>query len=282
MLKPIFEKSAKGEVKANYQKIKTALDLPSLPVFFTYLGSFPQYLDHITDQIVSNLLHPNFERISEETSSNLQSLIKASLKKSDEIEKWLQLYKNSPSFYYFQNDLRNIFHTNIKLAFIFMCLREALKGWAIAAKKLASSKTESVDEVSKKTVPGGADSEFIFEDFNSETESVVKRQPVSENSLTIRGNSTLEKDMLPEYLRLCRRDFLSILKRDEFWVLRVGVEEMMLRNLTLMPDLIFSPINLTLKLTTNNPEYPDLLYLLAEHFPTYAMQRMLFSGFMLE
>jgi len=117
MLNPIPESEAPDEVKINYQKIKNALQLTSLPIFFSYLGSFPLYLNHVTTQITNNLSHPDFQRISEETSINLQSLIKSSLMKSDETKKWLQLYKNSPSFYYFQNDLRNIFLTNIKLAF---------------------------------------------------------------------------------------------------------------------------------------------------------------------
>lgn len=305
MLKPIYENQASSEIKNNYQKIKTALNLQSVPIFFTYLGTFPAYLTHITGQIVNNLSHPDFQRISEETSSSLQTLIKSSLPKSDEIGEWLRLYKNSPSFYYFQNDLRNIFLTNIKLAFIFMSLREALKGWAIAAKKLGShktSKTETVSEANKKTDSVDINSKFIFEGFSSstdsvrvnskKTESVVNWQSIRGNlypskpwrsrELVIRENPALEKDMLPQYLHLCKLDFLSLLKKDEFWVLRVGAEEMMLKNLTLVPELIFSPINLTLKLTANNPNYPDLLYLLAEHFPTYAMQRMIFSGFMAE
>src|SRR3989338_1937213 len=292
MLNPIPESEAPDEVKINYQKIKNALQLTSLPIFFSYLGSFPLYLNHVTTQITNNLSHPDFQRISEETSINLQSLIKSSLMKSDEPKKWLQLYKNSPSFYYFQNDLRNIFLTNIKLAFIFMSLREALKGWAIAAKKLGSSKTESVNEGNKKTDSVDETSRFIFEGFSPSTDSVdetsektgsvVQWQHTSSNQLVIRENSTLEKDMLPEFLHLCKLDFLSVLKKDEFWVLRVGVEELILRNLSLFPELIFSPINLTLRLTFSNPDYPDLLYLIAEHFPTYAMQRMLFSGYMME
>jgi hypothetical protein len=172
MLNPIPESEAPDEVKINYQKIKNALQLTSLPIFFSYLGSFPLYLNHITTQITNNLSHPDFQRISEETSTSLQSLIKSSLKKSDETKKWLQLYKNSPSFYYFQNDLRNIFLTNIKLAFIFMSLREALKGWAIAAKKLGSNKTVSDPTSNKKTESIEETSQFIFEGFNRETSSI--------------------------------------------------------------------------------------------------------------
>ncbi len=292
-LQPIFEHEASDAVRENYLKIKTALQLSQLPLFFAYLGPFPNYLQYITNQLTTNLSNPQFQSLTEDFSFQLKTLIKDSLSESEEINEWLHLYKNSPSFYYFQNDLRHIFLTNIKLAFIFISLREALKGWAIAARKISSGKSSHKNAENKQSSPQKSEKAFIFGDFNanigqigSEPASInavpTIKPHIRGNQLTTRENLSPEKDFLPMYLNLCRKEFLSILKTQEFLVLRVGVEEMILSSIHLIPEIIFSPINITLKLTGNNPNYADLLYFLSEHFPTYSMQRMLFSGYMMK
>src|SRR3990167_9770000 len=135
---PVYENQANDEVKKDYLKIKQALDLPYLPLFFTYIGAFPNYLNYLTDQLTVVLEHPEFSRLIGELNERIYSLLKSGLFKTEEIDDWLNRYKNSPSFYNFQKDLEKIFAVNIKLAFIFIALREALKGWVMAAKQLPS------------------------------------------------------------------------------------------------------------------------------------------------
>jgi len=43
-IKPIYENQANEEVKNEYKKIKEALGLPDIPLFFAYIGGFPEYL----------------------------------------------------------------------------------------------------------------------------------------------------------------------------------------------------------------------------------------------
>src|SRR3990167_1922351 len=135
---PVYENQANDEVKKDYLKIKQALDLPYLPLFFTYIGAFPEYLGYLTNQFIPNLQNPKFNDLIQDNEDKIYFLIKSSLPKSEEIEDWINRYKNSPSFYNFQKDLEKIFMVNIKLAFIFIALREALKGWVMAAKQLPS------------------------------------------------------------------------------------------------------------------------------------------------
>jgi len=285
-LKPVAENQATGNVKINYQRIKKVLSLNRVPLFFTYLGAFPQYLDYITEQLVTNLKNPQFDRLVNETNKIVLDVIKTNLKKPKNISQWLKRYRNSPSFFHFQRNLRKIFTINVKLSFVFIALREALKGWAIAAKKLpANQKTESsIDNLIKEE-------EFIFNDFlitgyeEQKTDDILKPGiDFSRMGKDLETNSShsLEIDLLPEYLLLCRAEFLNFLKNDEFVFMRVGLEKIFLSSLSLFPNLLFSPINVVLKLTDNNSDFPELLYLLSEHFPTYAMQRMIFSGYMIE
>ena len=269
---PVYENQANDEVKKDYLKIKQALDLPYLPLFFTYIGAFPNYLNYLTDQLTVVLEHPEFSRLIGELNERIYSLLKSGLFKTEEIDDWLNRYKNSPSFYNFQKDLEKIFAVNIILAFIFIALREALKGWAIAAKQLPSVNTFYT---AKKSV--GDDKNFIYEDFKTLT-LTSKSGPVS-NSIQ-KQSFAIEKDLLPRYIFLCQQEFNQQLKKEEFLIMRVGIEKLLLSSLPLIPAKIQSPINVFFGLTEKYKDFPDLLYLICEYFPTIAVQKMLFSGFM--
>ncbi|OGK23645.1 hypothetical protein A3C25_00830 [Candidatus Roizmanbacteria bacterium RIFCSPHIGHO2_02_FULL_38_11] len=272
-LLPNLEERVSTEVRSNYEKIKKALDLFYTPLFFTYVGVFPEYLNYLTDQLVANLQNPKFNTLIKETKEKIYSLIKSILFKSEEIQDWLNRYENSPSFYNFQKDLEKIFTVNLKLVFIFIALREALKGWAVAAKKLPASNISS----GRLETPSTKDKDFIFEDALVLLPSTrFQGSP----DLAQSEKRAIEKDLLPRYIFLCQQEFNQLMKKEEFLILRGGIEKIILSTLPLMPEKIVSPINIFYKLNEKYRDFPDLLYLMSEHFPTLAVQKMMFSGFM--
>ncbi len=279
-ISPIPESEASEEIKKIYQEIKNSLQLPSIPLFFTYLGPFPEYLSYISKQLVENLRDVKFLDLCTETKTGLIGLIDTTLPKSEEIIEWTSRYKYSPSFYNFQSDLNSIFLTNIKLMYVFIALREAVKGWAIAAKQFSPSiKTDySATSDSNEQIKEEA---FIYEDYTKGTE-IITSEAKSQSNLPVTTSQGIEKDLLPEYITLCRNEFLQLMKMDAFWTMRVGMEKLTLSSLALFPHLIFSPINMVIRLTEKYPLFSELLYLLCEHFPTYAMHRMIFSGYLLQ
>lgn len=282
-LHPIYEQNASEEVADSYSKIKKALAISKVPLFFTFLGNFPKYLVYITNQIISNLQNPAFSNLLSESSDKTKDLLSANLTKSDELLDFILRYKNASYFYNFQRDLESIFSTNMKLVFVFISLREALKGWALAAKKIGPQANVSHETTLNNMIKK---EDFIFdpasdmEKTQEQTYIRIRKQTV-EGALVKHQAPALEVDLLPKYLWLCRREFIDILKTDGFWVLRVGIEKSFLSYLEFLPSLIFSPVNIVLNLTENNPDYPDLLYLLSEQFPTLAVQRLIFSGYMM-
>jgi len=122
------------------------------------LAPFYEYFSYIAGQIIANLNNEKFIEIINETKDIIFKLIKDNLKKSEETSEFLNRFKHSSQFFYFQKDLEKIFDTNLKLAFIFIDLREAVKGFAIAAKKIGAQ-TEAAS-FSKK--PKIDEEEFIF------------------------------------------------------------------------------------------------------------------------
>jgi hypothetical protein len=284
-IQPLAEDKATESVATSYSALKHALKTQSLPVFFTYLGPFPEYLSYLTEQLVKNLEDNRFEMLVEEAAKQFIDLIQEDLPDSEEKTEWLQKYHNSPSFFYFKKDTESIFRTNVKLCFVFIALREAVKGWAVAAKHLSSSTTpaSAVDEEE-------TEKDFIFEDillannFQSLTFTAASDAQISRKNteLVPASQSAIEKNLLPEYLEICRNDVRILMKKQEFLFLRVTFEKTLLAYIGLFPHLIFSPINVFYNFNAKYQHFPDLLYLLSEHFPTYAVQRMMFSGYMLK
>lgn len=280
-ISPIFEGQASVEVKQCYEKIRRALELSSIPLFFAYFGSFPEYLEFITDPLSNNLRDKKFIGLVDEAAKRLSSLINETLLYSKETEDWLKTYNQSPSYYNFRKNLSSIFTTNLKIAFVFIALREALKGWAVAAKQLPRSNQNSYEDNFY-----GKPESFIYDDIEDEFIKDTDFPPTeiktndSEKALIKKEVSSLDINLMPVFFRLARQDFSDSLKKEEFWILRVGAEKILLSYLSLFPHLISSPINVVLKLTGKYESFPDFLYLLSEHFPTYAVHRMLFSSFM--
>ena len=278
---PLPEDKATGLVKDCYQKIRHSLDSPSLPVFFTYIGPFEEYLVYITDQLTVNLDEQSFKRNIGEIRLEIVGSIRKILKKPDSTQKWISLYKHSPSFYNFQKDLLLVSLINVKLACIFLALREAIKGWAVAAKKLPErTKFESGSPKVKFTRE-----DFLFDyplpdNVRNTHESSISLAPQNK-SVVKRDTFGLEKNLLVEYLKYCRDDITGYMKKDYFWILRVRLEQTLLASLTLFPHLIYSPYNVIYKLTEKYENFYELLYLLYEQFPTLAVQRLILSAYMI-
>lgn len=288
---PVRENEATGSVKEVYDSLKTAFQIKSLPLFFTYIGPFPEYLSYISKQLLENVENSRFKTLAADASEQFKLLIQSELNSSEEKTSWLERYSSSPSFYFFEKDLDHIFITNVKLALIFIALREAVKGWAVAAKQLKPGFTEDVQKESQEQVSKTLASQLIFDGAElsapvniqtSENESNSNSPAVLENALAVTNGGTIERNLLPEYLTICRNDFSQLLKQERVLLARVTLERLLLSYIGLFPSLVFSPINVVLELTSKYNNFPELLYLLSEHFPTFAVQRMMFSGYMMK
>lgn len=281
---PVSFDEASDEIKSNYLKIIKALQLTHLPLFFQYFGSFPKYLDYITKQIVANINNNKFNDLVEETAEELKKLIQKQFSKTSSIIDFLNRYQNTPQFYNFRITLEKIFVINFKLTLIFLALREAIKGWAIGAKKIPtyaskeSSKTVEFFKKTEKVIIDEAQSD-ILESLTSTSLTIKNESKTS--SLQKSHQNDLEVNVFVNYLKICQREFFLLTKKEEYFLFRVQIEKFVIHCLPLMPEIIFSPINVVLPMISYYDNYPDFLYLLYEHFPPLSIQKLIFSGYLL-
>ena len=286
-MKPVPSSQASPQVKISYDKIRDAIGLPHVPIFFTYLGAFPEYLEYITDQVVENLQSHSFKTLSHDIGVDIQSIIAATLPISDKMQEWKLLHKFSPEYFYFQKDTLRNYELNLQLAFIFIALREAVKGWAVAAKKLPETAGRQTNHFETAT-----EEDLIFGNFiatatqptEMRTANINSAQNAGimlhENALAKGSNSGIVQNLLPQYIRLCQLSFMGLLKNEQTLFTRVRLEKIILSSIDLLPHFIVSPINVVYQLTAQYPEFYELIHLLSEKFPTLAMHRAMFSGYM--
>lgn len=256
-IRPLPYSEATGRVKENYERIIQVFGTGHLPLFFQYIGPFPDYLDYITGQISSNLKDRKFTSFTGDIGNILHSLMSEYFPKPA----ITAVYKET---HHLGSYLEHIYQVNMKLVFIFIALREAVKGWAVAAKKLSSTTPPIARQEEER---------FVYDYTASFDFSGRSELKINENYPGA--------DLFFTYMDMCKAEFESLIKQTDYLVLRVETERIILRSLPLLPEIIFSPINVFLEKTTHSTNYGELLYLLCELFPQLSVQKALFSAYML-
>lgn len=283
----IPEHEADETVKKQYNLLKTAFGSAHVPLFFTYIGPFPNYLTYITEQIVRITHDTRFEKLNMELGQDINRLIHTMLPLSPEVLDLYARYQHTPSFYNLERDLWQVYKTNIRLALLFVALRESVKGWAVAAKQLP--KHAGATELREKMKEEDASHVFVLQGYEAMQNTYKSAQDdrkaneiiSTRSDENIQERDGIEVNLFPQYLRLQQEEFFSVVKTEQYVYLRVYIEELLLASLPHLPHPLVSPINVVLELTSEYKNFPDLLYLVSEHFPTLAVQRLIFSGYVL-
>ncbi|MBP9690564.1 hypothetical protein KBD81_00630 [Candidatus Woesebacteria bacterium] len=274
-MKPVSNQEASEEIRALYSALCKALGVPQVPLFFAYLANYPLYFTTVVPELLENFKDPRFHELSSSIGDELSNRMKEYVPKNKEIEEWLNRHQYSPSMYHTRISLRHVHEINTALAFVFLALREAVKGWAIAAPKLEAEHSPQADHEVKLE---NKNEDFIYQEI--ENIPNVANKVESSTSILQSQQAGMEQNLYIEYLHLCENWFTLELKKEEYLYFRVISEEAILLGLDNLPHPVFSPINRVIQLAPGHKDYMDLCFLLSEHFPTIAVQRLLFSGYM--
>ena len=261
---PVPESQAKGSVHASYRQIKEALSVPNVPIFFQYIGAFPNYLHHITPTVVNNATDVGFNELLERINSTARAATESKFPQPQVLREFLGRNKQTGEVIDLKRKLTEVSVIIAKLLILFMALRESVKSWANMRGQLPGT----------TGMPQTSD-----ENDRRELHDAVEKELITVNALVPHGN--LSVSLMSQFFEMSRMAFNQIQKTQDYLVLRVEMERMVLRTLADLPYPINSSVNLVLVVTKTYPDFPDLLYLLADDFPTIAMQRWLLSMYML-
>lgn len=275
-LKPIPESQASQEVVQIYNSIKQSFRLANVPVIFQYLAVFPDYLEYIWQQAAKNINDPefknqsmeieNFARTAIQSVYSPQTLTKLFLEKIEERAEKLELVKF----------VDTIFQMNANLYLFSLAIRESLKGRYLGIKQIG----ERLEDKEKSA-------------FNDLSEGFIQPNEVSEKTYTgIRTNASTQLtprstqgitiSVFAEFFNIMEKEMEKLLKEEKYLTRRVELERFALGRLHLMPHPLDSSIVTIFKHAYDNPQFPELIYLIADLFPTQTPYKLMASAVMKE
>ncbi len=261
---PIEEEKARPKVQETFSAIKTALNLPRVPIFFRYLANFEDYLCFIWEKIDKNLSDKSFSTLTDEVSDfyykNLEVIYQPDEETASKIKGILVLPADQ---YAVKKDIEKSIRINTELVLTFLSLREAVKGWAVGVRlisqehfKYGTKAEESViDELID--IPAGEDS-FSLARAHDEL--------IETPGLTVSAYS--------KFLEVMFEETYFLRKQKEYVYKRVEIERYLLGQIHQIPHSIQSSYSMVASLAAKDPYFNELLYLLSDSFPTLAVFRL--------
>lgn len=271
-LKPIPENNASGKMADIYCSIKQTLGSSTVPIIFQYLANFVPYLAYIWQQAEKNLHDVNFQQQSKTIIDFANMAISQIYTPSSATKLFLEKIEDRAEKFELSSFIANISDTNTSLYLLSLAIRESLKGAYLGIKQIGE-RLENKEGVIFSDL-----SEGFFtpsETKNKNTASLFLTPPHAASQ-----THGLTLSVFSEFFKLMEWEMEALLKREEYLTRRVELERFALSKLPLLPSPLESSFATVAKKTAQNPNFPELLYLIAELFPTQAPYKLLASTVM--
>lgn len=271
---PIPEHEATGEIRELYESIKMTVGADSVPLVFQYLASFPDYFRFLWEQTYPNLTDPAFQSQIQEIARFGQTAIAAVYSPSPMMELLLERISNRPEQQRLEQVAYSLLGTNASLYLLSLAIRESLKGKYLGIKQIGSTLSEEEKRtfytVTDSVVPPPSPATEIHSSLQSSSVQLVTRS----------ASTGLTASLYQEFFRTVEREMEILTKRESYLSRRVELERFALAKLPLLPyPLDSSFVSMTRK-SGDHPQFPELVYLLAEVFPTQTPYKLLASTVM--
>lgn len=273
-IKPITEKEADEKTSQLYRDIKDTLGLTTVPIVFQYIAPFPVYFDYLWSQARKNLLDNFFQKMAEEIAYFSQEAINQIFYPSNASILLLEKITNRPE----QTELRNFVTGNIKvhasLYLLSLAIREGIKGKFLGIKQIGEKLEKEESEVFTN-IAEGFSSESVSDKRKSSTNLEYKSR-----SLQQTAQSALATTWYSEFFKLMDMEMQNLLKKEEYLTRRVELERFALSKLYLLTYPLESSLATVIRQCSDQKNFPELIYLVSEVFPTQSPYKLMASTVM--
>lgn len=254
-IKPIPEENASDQVKQVYADIKKTLDTPVVPLLFQYIANFEEYLVYQWGKIKANIQSPYFQQAVSEiiafTQKEVAEIYMPSLRMTQFMqrlspEERQQLTKTT-------NGLQQL---NAKLLILTIGLREGVKGVIIGQEKLQQLdvKQYEVD---------------IFDIFHTKYDSEENNiEPASRMLAPLFGSTSLMISQYPTFFAAVAGEMETLVKGERYLQKRVLLEQKSMKEALGLPYTLGTSYQEIMAYAGHRPHLNELIYILAETFPT--------------
>lgn len=273
-LKPIPENEADDEINALYVSVKKTLNVSNVPLIFQYLARFPVYFSYIWNQARMNLTDTGFIKNTNEISFFSQEAINQIYTPSETTKLFLDKIKGRAELSELKKFCDSSSAVNSSLYLLSLAIRESIKGVYLGIKQIG----EKLDEDEKAVFNNFADG-FSFKE-ESYMEKTMNKIASTSDQLANTQKGSIVTSVYGEFFKFIDWEMKRLLKMEEYLTRRVELERFSLNLLHFMPHPLDSSFTNIIKQTSHDPTFPELIYLVADLFPTQTPYKLMASSVM--
>lgn len=267
-LKPLPEEKAPEFTKSIYDAIKTSLQTPSVPLYFQYLGNYPDYLAYLWNILVPNIQAQGFIRFSGRIREMAHASV-AVIYTPSEHAKILSSQMHPSEKEQIEKTITELRAVNITMMILTIAVRESLKGVHVSAKEITDrSFGTSIEQQPERTID-----EIVRESLLSVSSPVSEKQEldakVASMLVPVYGSNALMLSKYPAFFSLCAIELENVMKTEAYLKTRVEMEKITHLLLLQLPSPIHISYKETAKMLFDKPYAGDLLFLLKDTFPSH-------------
>jgi hypothetical protein len=277
-IKPVSEEDAKGEVKQIYQSIRTILNLVSVPLVFRYMASFPYYLSYIWEQTIKNLDNSFYAKSADDIKIFSITAINGIYKPSSLACLFLKEIGESPQKIALEEFSAKNLIVAAKLYLLALSIRESIKGKFLGIKLFGERITEKEQKIFNDFTDGFGKENNLTMDIKPSKNEIVSVTKHIQASNT--GHRNIARSFTEDFFNLINHEMRLLTRKEEYLTRRVELERFSLNKLYLLPFPLDSSLSSIISRSADNSQFPELIYLVSELFPTQAPYKLMSSAVM--
>ncbi len=269
-IRPVTEKDASEQTRVAYEDIKKTFNIHFVPLLFQYIAGFEEYFLYVWEKIKTNLESEYYIKSTAELIQLSQKSIHTIYKESREMSQSIHGMHSAERQHIMQT-AQELQILNAKLLLLTIGLREGVKGVIVG----------------EQVLPDVAHEETVFDPFINEKimHANVKQQekdiaPASKMLAPLFGAQSLVVSKYPEFFSRVAAEMDELTKSEKYLHERVVMEQHTLEKSLHLTHPLGCTYAEIARFAGKRPYFSELLYILAETFPTQFPRLLLTSSVM--
>lgn len=254
-IKPVLENTASQQILATYEDIKKTLDASFVPLVFQYIANFEEYFVYVWGKIKTNVTSEYFEIAVREaiefTNRETVDIYSPTSKMAQFVHRLQPEEKD-----HIQKTVRDLQLLNAKLLVIAIALREGVKGVIIGQEQMLHIDTKQYEV-------------DIFDIFHTKYAKEEKEiEPATRMLAPLFGTNALSITQYPAFFTNVATEMEQLIKQENYLEKRVELERVGMKGAMGLPFSIGCSYQEIMAYAGHKPHLNELLYILAETFPS--------------
>lgn len=267
-ISPIRQGDEPADITPLYQSIKQTLQTTTVPLIFQYLATFPVYFHSMWSQVEKNVTDDVFIQSADSINLFAQSAIAHIYQPSNKMEFILEDIRQTNQSNQIATSVNALSSVTSVLYLVSIALRESMKGIHLGLKHIGKSYTDERNE-------------DLFTDVSSDLFSSQQTSLASSKQSLTKTSQSLQTSSFAKFLSETDEEMKKLRKREEYLHRRVALEKFALAKLPLLRHPLDSSFRSVALQQASEKNFPELIYILADLFPTQTPHKLLTTSTMI-